>query len=205
MATIVSFFDFTGNWLVPYAEQGHNVVFLDLKHGQDLADMECGELYEWVLDDYGTVDAILAAPPCTDFAASGARWWTDKDADGRTEMSIHLVRQVLRAVDFLQPVFWALENPVGRIAKLVPELNECGPYWCNPCDFGDPYTKRTGLWGRFVPPLPIFIGGDQSVAPTEGSKMWKNYGGKSEKTKTARSETPMGFARAFAAANPLPL
>jgi len=41
------------------------------------------------------------------------------------------------------------------------------------------------------------------VEPTEGSKMWKKYGGKSEKTKTARSETPIGFANAFYQANHL--
>jgi len=68
-------------------------------------------------------------------------------------------------------------------------------------DYGDPYTKKTGLWGRFTPPLPLFIGGDWRVEPVEGSKMLR-YGGNSERTKEQRSETPEGFAQAFFMANP---
>ena len=201
--TVLSLFDYTGNWALPYAEAGADVICIDLKYGHDVAAFTAEWLFDEILDNCcnGMVDGILAAPPCTDFAVSGARWWPEKDRDGRTNASIHLVQQVLRTVDFLQPDFWAIENPVGRIEKLVPDLKGYGPYWFQPCDFGDPYTKKTGLWGEFVPPLPLFIGGSRAVAPTEGSKMWKSYGGKSERTKTARSETPLGFARAFFDAN----
>jgi hypothetical protein len=206
MATVLSLFDYTGNWPRPYAEQGHNVICLDLKHGHDLTEMDCAFLNEHVLDDYGQVDAILAAPPCTDFAVSGAQYWKQKDADGRTEQSIHLVRQVLRAVEYLKPQWWALENPVGRLNQCVPELEKYGPWYFDPCDFGDPYTKRTGLWGTFTPPLPLFIGADMRVEPvrvcSQGSWLMR-LGGKSERTKELRSETPMGFAYAFAQANPL--
>lgn len=201
--TILSLFDYTGNWARPYAEAGADVICIDRKHGHDVGAFTAEWLYEEILDNSysGMVDAILAAPPCTDFAVSGARWWPAKDADGRTQLSVHLVEQVLRTVEFLQPDFWVLENPVGRIETLVPDLKGYGPYWFQPCDFGDPYTKKTGLWGEFVPPLPLFIGGARNVEPTEGSKMWRNYGGKSERTKTARSATPMGFAQAFFDAN----
>jgi len=195
--TVLSLFDYTGNWARPYYEAGADVICIDLKHGHDVASFTAEWLVDEILDDCGTVDGLLAAPPCTDFAVSGARWWPAKDADGRTALSIHLVEQVLRTVEFLRPDWWVLENPVGRLATLVPDLQDYGPYWFQPCDFGDPYTKKTGLWGEFIPPLPLFLGADRSVAPTEGSKMWRCYGGKSERTKTARSETPMGFARAF--------
>ena len=201
--TVLSLFDYTGNWSLPYAAAGADVIRLDLKFGHDIALISPEQLAANILGQScsGRVDGILAAPPCTDFSVSGARWWPEKDRDGRTNASIHLVQQVLRIVRFFQPDFWAIENPVGRIEKLVPDLKGYGPYWFQPCDFGDPYTKKTGLWGEFVPPLPLFIGGSRAVAPTEGSKMWKSYGGKSERTKTARSETPLGFARAFFDAN----
>lgn len=208
MATILSLFDYSGNWPRPYAEQGHNVICLDIKNGHDLADMNCEWLNDNVLDDWGTVDAILAAPPCTDFASSGAQYWVQKDKDGRTAASVHLVRQVLRAVEFLQPDWWAMENPAGRLNRLIPELVDYGPWYFDPCDFGDPYTKKTGLWGTFIPPLPLFVGADLRVEPIrvcpQGSWL-QRLGGKSIRTKELRSETPTGFANAFFAANPLSL
>lgn len=97
-----------------------------------------------------------------------------------------------------RPKWWALENPVG---KLVRYLGRPRMYF-QPCDFGDPYTKRTCLWGNFVPPLPLIIGETLAVPPTEGSKMWAKYGGKGMTTKNARSATPKGFAQAFFVANP---
>ena len=199
--TILSLFDFSGNWSRPYAEAGHNVVQIDVKLGIDVMELSATWLMENVMDSYGTVDAILAAPPCTDFSVSGAQYWPAKDKDGRTEKSVELVRQVLRCVDFCKPDWWVLENPVGRIDKLVPELGR--PWFFDPCDFGDAYTKRTGLWGKFLPPLPLFAG-DHSVKPvracSQGSWL-QTLGGKSERTKTLRSATPKGFAYAFYCAN----
>lgn len=199
--TILSLFDFSGNWSRPYAEAGHNVVQIDSKLGTDVMDINAEWLMEKVMDSYGTVDGILAAPPCTDFSVSGAQYWPAKDKDGRTAKSVELVRQVLRCVEFCKPDWWALENPVGRIDKLVPELGR--PWFFDPCDFGDAYTKRTGLWGKFLPPLPLFAG-DHSVVPvracSQGSWL-QTLGGKSERTKTLRSATPLGFAYAFYLAN----
>jgi hypothetical protein len=80
-----------------------------------------------------------------------------------------------------------MENPVGRLRKYIGEPKMI----FNPCDYGDPYTKKTLLWGDFIPPHK------NRVEPVEGSKLWRMYGGKSEKTKTMRSITPPGFARAF--------
>lgn len=205
MRTILSLCDYSGEWPRPYQEAGYNVVQVDIKLGTDLMDIDCAWLQENVLDDFGTVDGILAAPPCTDFARSGAQYWKQKDADGRTASSVMLVRQVLRCVGFLRPDWWALENPVGRLNDLVPQLRKYGPWYFDPCDFGDPYTKKTGLWGEFTPPLPLFIGGDRSVTPVRACDQgsWvQRLGGKSERTKELRSTTPAGFAKAFYEANP---
>jgi len=92
----------------------------------------------------------------------------------------------------LDPVFWALENPVGRIHKLIPELGK--PWFFQPNWYGDPYTKKTGIYGKFTPPIPY---PELWVKPTEGSKMYTKYGGKDEKTKGMRSITPKGFANQF--------
>lgn len=197
--TVLSLFDYSGNWSKPYFEAGANVIQVDIKLGMDVMAINA----DW-LNDLGVVDGILAAPPCTDFAVSGAQYWTKKDEDGRTQKSLELVRQVLRCVDFCQPDWWAMENPVGRLNNLMPELCKYGPWYFNPCDYGDPYTKKTGIWGDFVPPLPLFIGGDKSVKPIKVCKQgsWiQKLGGNSSKTKELRSETPMGFAYAFFKAN----
>jgi hypothetical protein len=198
---ILSLFDFTGNWAKPYQDAGHDVILWDVKHVPDFyqffADImhaDAEYMYEYIFDNYETIDGILAAVPCTDFASSGARWWKQKDKDGSTAKSVELVYQTLRIIDICMPTFWVIENPIGRIKSLVPELGE--PWYFQPYWYGEPYTKKTGLFGNFQKPAPSNI-----VEPTEGSMMWKKYGGKSERTKEARSITPAGFAQAFYNAN----
>ena len=183
---ILSLCDYTGTWPEPYREAGYQVKQVDIKRGQDVRLME----------HPGNVHGILAAPPCTMFAVSGARWRAEEKEQGIYEDKIKdalaLVDACLRFVATCDPAWWALENPVGTLHQW---LGEPAMYF-NPCDYGDPYTKKTCLWGDFTRPEK------DPVEPTEGSKMWSNYGGKSEATKTARSTTPKGFARAFFKANP---
>ena len=187
--TILSLCDFSGSWSQPYADAGYEVRQIDIKTTGDLRLLK--------YDQLGEVHGILAAPPCTHFAASGARWWSDKGDDPLLE-GLSVVDACLRIVTLTRPKWWVLENPVGRLRDyLGPPLHSF-----DPCDYGDPYTKRTQLWGQFTPPLPLFVGEDRSCEPTEGSKMHRLYGGKSERTKTMRSMTPQGFARAFFLANP---
>lgn len=195
MKTLLSLFDHSGNWSRPYALAGWNVILWDEKHVADqyythgnILDANTDYFYEHIFDAYGTVDGILAAPPCTHFSSSGAQYWKVKDEDGRTEQHVEFVYQVLRIVDLCMPDFWALENPVGRIKKLVPELGD--PRYFEPFHYGDPYRKKTGLWGEFNFPEPTNI-----VEPTENKIM--SLGGSSDKTKELRSITPEGFAEAF--------
>jgi len=187
--TILSLFDASGEWAKPWQEAGYDVHTFDLQTGEDINDFSAEYLLE---NGYGDLDVwgILAAPPCTDFASSGAQFWAKKDAKGQTEISNELVMQVIRTVNFLQPKIWALENPVGRIAK----LNNLPPAHLtfDPNLYGDPYTKKTLLWGNFENELPM-----APVEPTEGSKILKLSG----KDKYARSLTPEGFAYAFFIAN----
>ena len=194
MLTILSLCDYTGNWPRSYGDAGYDVIQVDLVHGWDVLDLALHT------DDLPSIHGVLAAPPCDHFASSGARWWTEKDADGRTEQGLAIVDACLSIIDQVEPVWWALENPIGRLPTLRPDTLGKPGFMFDPCDYGDPYTKRTCLWGSFIAPLPLFIGGDQSVYPHEGSKMWRLP--PSPTRKQQRSATPMGFARAFYAANP---
>lgn len=178
MLTVLSLCDFTGEWSRPYREAGYVVEQIDIKHGQDVRLMKyCGP-----------VRGVLAAPPCDHFAGSGARWWKDKGEAALLE-GLAIVDACLRIVAVHNPVWWVLENPVGRLKDYL------GPaaMTFNPSDYGDPYTKRTCLWGRFNPPIK------RPVEATEGSKMHRLP--PSPDRKALRSVTPPGFSRAFFEAN----
>lgn len=184
--TILSLFDYSGNWPKYYKENGYNVLQVDLKHDLSVLDLQPEDIPD---DVYG----ILAAPPCTDFSGSGAQYWKTKDEDGRTAASLALVDKTLEIIEWCDPHFWALENPVGRLSKLRQQLGD--PWYFQPHWFGDPYTKKTGLWGKFNKDLPR-----NDVKPDPNNWIMK-LGGKSEKTKELRSMTPLGFAKAFYEAN----
>jgi hypothetical protein len=144
----------------------------DIQHTSNLFDTHknisdaCADyMYEYIFDNFGTIDGIIAAVSCTDFAVSGARWFAEKDAKGDTAQSVELVWQTLRIIDICMPDFWCIENPISRIHTFVPEVGKPKMYF-NPCDFGEPYTKKTALYGQFNTSLQI-----TPVLPLEGSKM----------------------------------
>lgn len=178
--TVLSLCDFTGEWSRPYAEAGYDVRRVDIRNGDDV------RLFEAL--PY-PVRGVLAAPPCTEFAASGARWWEAKGTAALLD-GLALVDACLRVIAVHRPQWWALENPVGRLRRWLgpPAMS------FDPADYGDPYTKRTLLWGRFNAPTK------HPVMAIEGSKM--HLMSPSPERAAMRSVTPAGFARAFFEANP---
>ncbi len=216
---IVSLYDYTGAWAKPYADNGYGVMLWDKKvEGCILERFDSlRSNIEEAIDAGYKLYGFLAAPPCTDFSVSGACWWPKKDIIlpddvwSSTDYHIAYVSIIDHLIDLFQPKFWAIENPVGRIEKLCQWLkNYPNKYSFHPCDFGDPYTKKTILWGKFndnlikSPVKPEFVEykkKDGSV--TRFAPQFGRTGGKSEKTKTIRSATPKGFANAFYQANNL--
>lgn len=207
--TILSLFDKSGVWSKPYKDAGYTVIQVDIQNRNSIDVFELmDDVMKQVVEGKSeginvNVYGILAAPPCTDFAGSGARWWKGKEKQpanydnkhtfefkNTLEHSVAMVYCIEEIVAQLNPVFWVIENPVGRLGKLVPEIGK--PWYFQPSDFGDPYTKKTGLWGKFnipqkAPVLPLFSSIIQSKM---GSK-----------DKDKRSKTPAGFAKAFFKAN----
>jgi hypothetical protein len=182
--TILSLCDESGIMVEHYRSAGYRVVQVDLVHGQDVRLLE-----------HHAAHGIIAQPPCTHLAGSGARWWKSKGVAALLE-AMAVVDACLRFVATNPDAWWVLENPVGRLSRFLgkPAMT------FNPCDFGgyadggDAYTKRTCLWGRFNKPQP------RRVAPTEGSRMHLIAPGPDRQRQ--RSLTPRGFARAFFEANP---
>lgn len=212
---ILSLFDESGRFSQPYRDMGYEVYQLDIKNGHDLM-RNLGEYIQWIEDARAggaRIAGVLAQPPCTTFAGSGARWWKprhdrewsemvaqmwgdDAVRDGFTspvEYNQWLVQTTQEFIARSDPDFFVIENPVGRIEKLtgLPKpLMAMQPHL-----FGDPYTKRTHLWGKFNTDLPM-----ANVVPHEGSRMHK-LRSNAEKDGGLRSLTPEGFAYAFAMAN----
>lgn len=174
----------TGTWSKPYSDNGYEVINATLPDMDMTTEKVIKELIAY--KPYG----ILFAPECTVWANSGVRWWTNRTSQEIYEATMILVSG-FRIIYQSKPVFWALENPIGKMRNLLGDPSLI----FDPCDYGNPYTKRTLLWGEFNIP-------EQSpVSATEGSKMHLNYGGKSEYVKRMRSITPPGFAKAFFKAN----
>lgn len=178
----------TGAWSKPYRDAGYDVHEVDLKFG-NLQDVR---LIAKMNDE---VDGILAAPPCTHLAGSGARWWKEK-GESALIRSLSIVDACLRAVVIYEPDWWCLENPVGRLGKFIgkPKMY-FHPYeyagWAdNPEE--EAYTKKTCLWGKFNIPK------QKPIKPIS-QKIWRMP--PSENRSMLRSITPSGFARAFFEAN----
>ena len=189
----------TGTWSEPYSKTGYDVRLIDIENGRDVRKF--GFLDEPI---YG----VLAAPPCTHLAGSGARWWKEK-GEGALLEALSVVDACLRIVAVHKPKWWALENPVGRLTRyLGPPRMYFDPWW-----FGDCWTKKTALWGEFnVPHLkPVEPIKDipkglhcQDIAYSKLLTHGKNpiwYMPPSSERSKLRSITPHGFARAFFEAN----
>lgn len=195
---VISLCDLTGNMVRPWAEAGFECYAVDTAHsirrdrevsfpGGGYIHYVWGDVRSW--SPPGAVGFLCAFPPCTDLAASGARDFRKKGwpllRDG-----MELFHACILAGQWARCPYM-VENPVGRIAG----IHGAAEFTFDPCDYGDPYTKKTCLWtgGGFVMP------DKQRVEPTEGSKII-DYPPSADRA-ALRSATPMGFARAVFNAN----
>ena len=161
-----------------FLKQGHNAISCDL-----LPTEQPGPHYEGdVLDilDNGW-DLMIAHPPCTHLAVSGARWFKDKQQEQKE--ALDFVRVLLDA-----PIkHIALENPVSVISSKIRKPDQIIQPW----QFGHGETKKTCLWLRNLPllqPTNIVEGREQRIWKLPPSKdRWK-----------LRSITYQGIADAMA-------
>lgn len=84
-------------------------------------------------------DMVIAFPPCTHLASSGARWFDKKRADGRQQAGIGFFL-AFTALDHVPMV--AIENPVGIMSSEYRKPDQIIHPWM----FGHPETKATCLW-----------------------------------------------------------
>lgn len=194
----------TGAWSRPYADAGYDVYVIDPSDTKQNYVCDIRLLEKWKRPVYG----ILAAPPCTMFAISGNRW---KRTDEQMIEALSVVDACLRLVMVHKPIFWALENPVGKLIRYIGKWR----YTFQPYEYGDPWTKRTCIWGHHnipkknpVKPVGLWTGGTPSGKlgivdhPEYLPPDWVHKMPPGKKRAELRSITPPGFAKAFYEANP---
>ena len=90
-------------------------------------------------------DMMIAFPPCTHLAVSGARHFKRKIEDGSQEEAVNFFIELYNA-DIPKI---AIENPVGIMSTRLRKPDQI----IHPYFFGDPYSKRTCLWLKGLKPL----------------------------------------------------
>jgi hypothetical protein len=160
------------------------------------------------------IHGIIANPVCTEFSVAKGH------GKGNHKAGMVLVTECLRIINQAQPVWWVLENPATGTLGLVWKKPR---YTYEPWQYGDPWTKKTGLWGKFTMPKPLYTAWEQ-VPKNPGlyirpgrKKPGLAFLHKSAMTHVPawhwaldmvktdmdfRSMCPDGFARAFKEANP---
>ena len=126
---------------------------------------------------------MIAHPPCTDLAVSGARHFPAKIADGRQQRALDFVQKLMDApIDRI-----CIENPISVISSKIRKPDQIIQPWM----FGHGEVKATCLWLKNLPklePTNIVEGREARVhkmAP--GPNRWKE-----------RSRTLQGIADAMA-------
>lgn len=128
-------------------------------------------------------DMILAFPPCTHLAASGAKWFAAKRADGRQQNAIDFF---MRFANSDCPRI-AIENPVGIMSTVWKKPDQIIQPW----QFGHGETKKTCLWLKGLPPLI-----PTEIVEGREQRIWKMP--PSEDRAKNRAKTFPGIARAMA-------
>jgi hypothetical protein len=154
--------------------------------------------------DKSLIYGVLAAPKCTEFSFLNNAL-PNKEPNYKKGMEL-----VTACIEIIQKIqekniplkFWALENPKGYLRRFLgkPSLE------FDPCDYGDPWTKRTDLWGFFNNPK------QKPVKPTNTRFARQNPTlslpagyvkppDMIDNRACRRAITPPGFAQAFFKAN----
>jgi site-specific DNA-cytosine methylase len=137
--------EYSGRVRDAFRDRGHDAVSCDLLPTDAPGPHYQGDVSD-ILDDGW--DMMIAFPPCTHLAVSGARWFKEKQADGRQQAALDFVRLLLDApIDKI-----AIENPVSIISSHIRKPDQTIQPW----QFGHGETKRTCLWLKNLAPADTY-------------------------------------------------
>ncbi len=197
----------TGAWSKDYKEAGYIVFnitlpFYDVSETVIFANYiifrggNKAPLMVLIKDIYG----ILASPVCTMFSLARTRVKTPRNLRQGMKLVITCLNIIWECRYDHKLAFWCLENPMGILRQFLGKP----VFTFNPCDFGDPYTKKTDLWGYFNIPKKnsvILSKGQRKKSKTNGRRLPSISEITSSKQTAKRAITPSGFAKAFFEAN----
>jgi len=182
--------EYSGTVRDAFIAKGHDAMSCDLLPTDKEGPHYQGDVFDIIGDGW---DMMIAHPPCTHLAVSGARWFKDKARE--QEQALDFVRALLNA-DIPRI---ALENPISIISSKVRKPDQIVQPW----QFGHDASKSTCLWLKGLPKLvPTSL-----VAPriVNGKKRWANQTDSGQNRLTPsedrwkiRSETYSGIAKAMA-------
>ena len=128
-------------------------------------------------------DMMIAFPPCTHIAVSGARWFKEKQQDGRQQDAIDFFMKLINAT--INKI--AVENPIGIMSTKYRKPDQIIQPW----KFGHGETKATCLWLKNLPKLK-----PTNIVSGREQRIWKLPPTK-DRAKL-RSKTFPGIAKAMA-------
>lgn len=184
--------EFSGVVRDAFIMAGHDATSIDLLPSEStIGPHIVGDCLRHLGDGW---DLMVAHPPCTYLASSGARWWPQRR--GAQIMALDFVRLLMAApIEFI-----AIENPVGRISTEIRPSDQI----IQPFQFGHPEWKTTCLWLKGLPKLiPTgYVEADKTVGG--GNKPGRissrlHRMGPSKHRQRERSRTYTGIAAAMAA------
>jgi len=148
--------EFSGVVRDAFLERGHDAVSCDLLPTESPGPHIQGDVLD-ILDNGW--DLMIAHPPCTHLAVSGARWFKDKQEEQTQALSF--VRKILEAdISMI-----CLENPVSIISSRIRKPDQI----IQPYEYGHPEAKKTCLWLKNLPLLKA-----TRILPTPASGRWDN-------------------------------
>jgi hypothetical protein len=135
--------EYSGRVREAFRRRGHEAWSCDLLEAEDGSTFHIqGDVLEVIRQGW---DLMIAHPPCTHLAVSGARHFAEKVADGRQQEAIDFFMALARA-----PIpRIAIENPVCIMSSVWREPDQTIQPWM----FGHGETKATCLWLKGLPPL----------------------------------------------------
>lgn len=144
MARVLVACEYSGRVREAFRAQGHDAWSCDLLSAEDGSKYHIRDDVFVPLSNLGW-DLMIAHPPCTHLAVSGAKHFSAKQASGVQQDALRFVRRLLAA-----PVKRiALENPVSIISSVIRKPDQIIQPWM----FGHAETKTTCLWLENLPPL----------------------------------------------------
>lgn len=134
--------EFSGVVRRAFRARGHDAWSCDFLPAEDASPHHIqDDVRGWLRADW---DLMIAHPPCTDLAVSGARWFKEKGRE-QQDAALRFVREMMMAP--IRRV--AVENPISVISSRVRKPDQI----FHPYHFGHPEFKQTCLWLRGLPPL----------------------------------------------------